>query len=128
MELFGIRLVGVNAENGQKLLYSLVLFLVVLLLRRGLRAATSRVLRGRGDEQGRFWTRQAINLGTALLLVLGLLSVWFDDPTRLATALGLVTAGLAFALQKVVTAVAGYFVILRGHTFTVGDRHSADGG
>ena len=38
------------------------------------------------------------------------------------TALGLVTAGLAFALQKVVTAVAGYFVILRGRTFNVGDR------
>ena len=32
------------------------------------------------------------------------------------------TAGLAFALQKVVTAVAGYFVILRGRTFNVGDR------
>jgi small-conductance mechanosensitive channel len=45
-----------------------------------------------------------------------------DDPTRLATALGLVTAGLAFALQRVVTAIAGYFVILRGQTFSVGDR------
>ena len=43
-------------------------------------------------------------------------------PTRLATALGLVTAGLAFALQRVVTAVAGYVVILRGRTFNVGDR------
>jgi len=31
-------------------------------------------------------------------------------------------AGLAFALQKVITAVAGYFVILRGKTFNVGDR------
>jgi small-conductance mechanosensitive channel len=34
----------------------------------------------------------------------------------------LVTAGLAFALQRVVTAIAGYFVILRGDTFSVGDR------
>jgi small-conductance mechanosensitive channel len=33
-----------------------------------------------------------------------------------------VTAGLAFALQKVVTSVAGYFVILRSSVFTVGDR------
>ncbi len=40
--------------------------------------------------------RQAIKLGTAVVLVIGLLSVWFEDPTRLATALGLVTAGLAF--------------------------------
>ena len=52
---------------------------------------------------------------------------WFDDPARLTTALGLVTAGLAFALQKVVTAVAGYFVILQGRTFNVGDRITMGG-
>ena len=37
------------------------------------------------------------------------------------------TAGLAFALQKAVTAVAGYFVILRGKTFNVGDRITMGG-
>ena len=57
-----------------------------------------------------------------VLLLLGLASIWFDDPTRLTTALGLVTAGLAFALQRVVTALAGYVLILRGKTFNVGDR------
>jgi small-conductance mechanosensitive channel len=35
---------------------------------------------------------------------------------------GLIGAGIAFALQRVITAVAGYFVILRGKTFNVGDR------
>ena len=54
-------------------------------------------------------------------------SIWFNDPTRLATAAGLVTAGLAFALQKVVSSVAGYLVILRGRNFTVGDRISMGG-
>jgi small-conductance mechanosensitive channel len=56
------------------------------------------------------------------MLLLGIASIWFDDPTRLTTALGLITAGLAFALQKVVSSIAGYFVILRGQTFNVGDR------
>ncbi len=56
-----------------------------------------------------------------------MLSIWFNDPTRLATAFGLMSAGLAFALQQVVTAIAGYFVILRGSTFTVGDRISMGG-
>ena len=51
-----------------------------------------------------------------------MLSIWFDNPARLATAIGLVGAGIAFALQRVITAVAGYFVILRGKTFNVGDR------
>ena len=41
--------------------------------------------------------------------------------------LGLVTAGLAFALQRVITALAGYFVILRGNTFNVGDRITMGG-
>jgi small-conductance mechanosensitive channel len=50
------------------------------------------------------------------------MSIWFDNPARLATAIGLVGAGVAFALQRVITAVAGYFVILRGKTFNVGDR------
>jgi small-conductance mechanosensitive channel len=79
-------------------------------------------VRGQPNAPIRFWTRQAVRLVTALLLLLGLLSIWFDDPTRLATALGLVSAGLAFALQKVVTAIAGYCIILRGKTFNVGDR------
>lgn len=57
-----------------------------------------------------------------MLFLLGLLSIWFDDPARLATGIGLVTAGLAFALQRVITAAAGYFVILRGDTFNIGDR------
>ena len=33
--------------------------------------------------------------------------------------MGLVTAGLAFALQRVITAFAGYILILRGSTFNV---------
>ena len=45
-----------------------------------------------------------------------------QNPARLTTAMGLVTAGLAVALQNVVTSVAGYFVILRGKNFSVGDR------
>ena len=85
------------------------------------------LLRGPGYERVAFWTRQAIHLTTALVLVLGVVSIWFDDPSRLAMALGLVTAGLAFALQKVVTALAGYFVILRGKTFNVGDRIAMGG-
>ncbi len=100
--------------------------MVVILVRRALIALSRRVL-GARREPTRFWTRQAINLSTTLLVVVVLLSIWFDDPTRLATALGLVTAGLAFALQKVITAIAGYFVILRGSNFTVGDRISMGG-
>ncbi len=127
MELFGIKFVGLNPENGQKLLLTLGVILAVSLLRLLLRWMTNLVLGGNPQSRSRFWTRQGITLFTALVLTLTILSIWFDDPTRLATAMGLVTAGLAFALQKVVSSFAGYFVILRGKNFSVGHRISMGG-
>ena len=121
VQLFGVKLVGVNADNGGKLLFSLTFVLLLLLTNSVLKRVVAFAFRRRA-EQYRFWTRQAIQVSSALGLIVGLVSIWFDDPTRLATALGLVTAGLAFALQRVVTAIAGYIVILRGKTFSVGDR------
>ena len=126
VELFGIRLVGINADVGKKLLFTLVFLLVVFLGGRILRWVTARATGG-PEARSAFWARQSIRLGTALAMFLGLLSIWFDDPTRLATGIGLVSAGMAFALQKLVTAVAGYFVILRGNTFNVGDRITMGG-
>jgi small-conductance mechanosensitive channel len=126
VHIFGIRLVGVNAENGQKLLLTLV-FVAILFLLRSVAAGLARLAVPRGDERARFWVRQGLNLASAVLLLLGLLSIWFDDPTRLATGVGLVTAGLAFALQRVVAALAGYAVILRGKNFSVGDRITMGG-
>ena len=129
MEFLGIKWVGVNAENGQKLVLSLV-FIVAVLLFGALARWLTRLVINRTDqagEQTRFWTRQTISLASAVVLILGLLSIWFNDPTRLTTAFGLMSAGLAFALQQVITSIAGYFVILRGATFTVGDRISMGG-
>lgn len=74
-----------------------------------------------------FWTRQGASVATAVFASLALVSVWFEDSGRLGTVAGLVGAGLAFALQKVVTAFAGYLVVLRGQTFTVGDRITMGG-
>ena len=123
LEVFGIRLVGVNADNGKKLLFTLIFIVAAIGIGKVLRRSASSLLLQRSDHaRAEFWTRQAIGLGTAVIVILGLVSIWFDDPARLTAAAGLFTAGLAFALQKVITAVAGYFVILRGKTFNVGDR------
>ena len=129
MEFLGITWVGVTAENGRKLLASLVLISAILVGSSLIRFAVGVVL-SRTDHatvQTKFWTRQAVSLVAAVGLLFGLLSIWFSEPARLATAFGLMSAGLAFALQQVITAVAGYFVILRGSTFRVGDRISMGG-
>ena len=129
MKLLGVEWLGVNAESGRKLLFSLLFVAVVLGMGALLRGLAGLVM-SRTDHatvRAKFWTRQAVSLLSAALLILGLMSIWFDDPTRLATAFGLVSAGLAFALQQVITSIAGYFVILRGQTFNVGDRISMGG-
>lgn len=122
MEIFGIRLVGLTAQTGWKLLLSLGLVVTIILLRLLLRWLVNSVVRGDARFRLRFWLHQAISLLCAASILILLVSIWFDDPARLTTAAGLVTAGLAFALQRVITAIAGYFVILRGKNFTVGDR------
>ena len=127
LQLFGVKLVGVTAENGRKLLFSLIYVAVVIVIARLLRKLSGKALEGQQGKRVTFWTHQGVRLVTNLAMLLGLLSIWFNDPTQLATFVGLVTAGVAFALQKVVTSVAGYIVILRGNTFNVGDRITMGG-
>lgn len=122
IEIFGIRLVGISAESGHKLLLSIALVLLVWVLRRVLRALLDATLSGDRFVRARFWIRQFLSIVSAIAILIGVVSLWFDDPSRLTTALGLFSAGLAFALQKVITALAGYFVIVRGKTFSIGDR------
>jgi len=126
VQVFGIRLVGVNAENGKKLLVSLVFVAAVILLNRLVKLAVNA---SAGEKMGRFqfWTRQGIRLLTSALLVIGIVSVWFNNPSQLASAAAFVTAGLAIASQRIITALAGYFIILRGKNFNVGDRIAMGG-
>jgi small-conductance mechanosensitive channel len=127
MEMFGIRFVGVNQENGQKLLLTIAFVVGILLLRATIVGMAYLVTGRHQNERAMFWTRQAASITAAVLSVVALLSIWFDDPQRLTTGLGIFGAGLAFALQRVVTALAGYLVIMRGNTFTVGDRITMGG-
>jgi len=129
LHFLGINWVGLTEQNGRKLLLSIGFCVAIAVVRTLVRNLWRVVLRGETSRaiQARFWAHQAINLSSSLLVVLGLASIWFEDPARLATALGLVGAGLAFALQRVITAFAGYVVILRGNNFTVGDRISVGG-
>jgi small-conductance mechanosensitive channel len=127
MVVNGIRLIGVNAHTGAKLIFTLVFILVFLLLRAALKALVAVLFSCYKEMRVGFRTRQGVDVATTVILIVGLLSIWFDDPRNLATGVGLAAAGLAFALQRVITSLAGYLVILRGKTFNVGDRISMGG-
>jgi len=122
IEILGIRLVGLSLDNGKRLLLTLLFIGAAWLLYRSAMALADWLQRSGRHERLLFWLRQGARLATGTFLFLTVVSIWFDNPTSLATVLGLITAGLAFAMQKAVTAIAGYFIILRGHTLKVGDR------
>ena len=122
VELFGVKLLGADAETARKLFLTTLFVLAAWAVGRVLRWLLGAIGHAVDSARFRFWSRQVVSLLLTLLVVLGLLSIWFDDPARLGTVFGLLTAGIAFALQRVITACAGYLLILRGKTFNVGDR------
>jgi len=117
-----VHLVGVDVDTATKLLYTAVFVAGLVLLRWIARILVRLVLRGREHTRGRFWSRPGINLATSVIVALGLISIWFDNGLHAAAAVGVLTAALAFAMQKAVTSFAGYFLILRGDIFSIGDR------
>ena len=122
LRIFGVTLIGATAENGRKLLLTLAFVVVAWLITKALRLILGQFIGTRSGTRFQFWAKQGVSLVVAAVLLIGIASIWFDNPARLAGVVGIIGAGVAFALQRVITAVAGYFVILRGKTFNVGDR------
>src|SRR5437868_7901492 len=122
VRLFGITLIGATPHNLHKLILTAAFIAVAFVIAWTIRSILKLFIGSRSGTQFQFWAKQGVSLVVAAILVLGIMSIWFDNPARLASVLGLIGAGIAFALQRVITAVAGYFVILRGKTFNVGDR------
>jgi small-conductance mechanosensitive channel len=120
--VFGVTLIGATSHNLHKLLLTAAFIAIAWLIAWVLRQILKLFIGSRSGTRFQFWAKQGVSLVVAAILVLGIMSIWFDNPARLASVLGLIGAGIAFALQRVITAVAGYFVILRGKTFNVGDR------
>ena len=122
VRIFGVTLIGATPHNLHKLLLTLGFIAVAWIFAWALRQILKLFIGTRAGTRFQFWAKQGVSLVVAGIVILGIMSIWFDNPAQLASALGLIGAGLAFALQRVITAVAGYFVILRGKTFNVGDR------
>jgi small-conductance mechanosensitive channel len=125
--VFGVHLVGLGPMTGRKLLLTVAFIAALYIASYVLRFLLRVTLRDASGGRAAFWSRQGVKLLTVLVLVVGVISIWFDDPGRLGTAAGLVTAGVAVALQRVITSFAAYFIILRGRIYTVGDRITMGG-
>jgi small-conductance mechanosensitive channel len=74
------------------------------------------------DPYARFHARKLVRYLTLLATLIALAVVWRAFAGRAGVVLGLFAAGLAFAMQEVVGAIAGWFNIVFGRIFTIGDR------
>ncbi len=74
------------------------------------------------DSSSRYYARKFARyaVGTITLIVLAVL--WRAFAGRLGVVFGLAAAGVAFAMQEVIGALAGWLNILSGGIFRVGDR------
>jgi small-conductance mechanosensitive channel len=74
-----------------------------------------------GDYE-RFYGRKFVRYGIVVVVAIALLVTWQPFGTGLAAAFGLAAAGITFAMQEVIGALAGWFNITVGRIFTIGDR------
>lgn len=102
---------------------NILLILGVLILIRALSAVLSRVLtRNIKDVQARHKARKVFAyLGYALAIIF-LAIVYRHFLGGIAVALGVASAGVAFALQEVIISLAGWAAISLGNFFGPGDR------
>jgi small-conductance mechanosensitive channel len=83
----------------------------------------ARVAERRGhDDFSSFWYRRLARYGIVLAAIVVLLVVWRNSIGHVAIFGGLAVAGLAFAMQEAIGSVAGWFNIVSGGIYRIGDR------
>jgi len=112
-------LFGVSNDFVTKLLASVAVFVVYVVVRRVVLQ-----LVGRRFEDSS--TRYRFNKGSQIIFLtiaaIVLFRVWFHDASGIGTWLGLVSAGIAVALQDPLENLAGWLYFVTRRPFRVGDR------
>jgi len=82
-----------------------------------------RIVSARLDDGYRaYYARKVARYAFTMLAIVILIFIWLPFGGQLLGALAIVSAGIAFAMQEVIGAFAGWFNITLGRIFRVGDR------
>lgn len=121
-ELFQ-NLFGISQVYQTKIFFSLlVIFAWFLIDRLSRKFIFSKI----DDLTLRYQWQKIVKYITAFLLLIILSKIWFGAFDSLGTYLGLLTAGLAIALQDLLVNLAGWIFILIRKPFKIGDRIEID--
>ena len=104
-----------NILNGpiqQRVLLTVALVVGVIIVSWLLQTVMRLTLRGNQEKRVSFWGRQIVRLLGIVVVILGVLEIWHPDAKSAGGAIGLITAGIAVALQRVITSFAAYLLSL----------------
>lgn len=115
---------GLSSEAQTRLLSSAIAVIAVLIVRKILLFV---VRRNSKSVSTRYRWRKSTAYAAFILCVFIVGGIWFRGFQSLSTYLGLLSAGLAIALQVPLVNLAGWIFILWRRPFGVGDRIEIDG-
>jgi small-conductance mechanosensitive channel len=102
-----------------KVVAAVLAVLVVVVLVRYTQRALGRYVE---DSQRRYRLKKLVAFGGYVVAILLLSIVFSDKLSGLTVLLGVLGAGIAFALQEVIVSVAGWVALSFGRLYDVGDR------
>lgn len=112
------RTLNIAPETAAKIAITLAVFLVL----GWLRAALARVVSNRiEDTDRRYAVLKGIGVSYTVVLLIALVRIWLNA-SGLGTYLGILSAGLAIALQAPILNLAGWLFIQMRRPYGVGDR------
>ncbi len=112
-----------NWQLSEDLQWKLLLSIILIFSLYGIRIfAINIIFKKTLDPKDRYTWKNGIKNTYYVLLILSLGAIWVDRIGSLATFLGLVTAGLAIALQDPIVNLAGWFFLVVRKPFKIGDR------
>lgn len=114
-----LNIIGLDSQTWERLLWSLVLLVTAIALNLLVRGVVQRQVE---DTARRYSIKKATNYTLGFVVLLVLVLVWTRGGTGVATYLGIVSAGLAIALQDPLINLAGWIFIVVRRPFGVGDR------
>jgi len=102
-----------------KIIFAIVGILIISVVIRFLQRSLSRYIR---DSDTRYRARKFLAFIGYLLGIFFVAAVFSERLGGLHIAFGIVGAGVAFALQEVITSIAGFVAVSFGHFYKTGDR------
>ena len=79
------------------------------------------------DSYTRYYSRKVVRYLTVVVALVVLAVVWRPFAGQVGVVLGLIAAGVAFAMQELIGAFAGWLNIMFGRIYRVGDRVQVGG-